>query len=596
MTRKLYLAVCEAFAAEAKSVLSADDFADVDITILPQTCCMAGELRLDQRDQALLKLDELCHDQEIQVVVIGASCLASATGLARALRCARLYRLDQCLYLLADRALVDRHLQEGAYLLTPTWLTGWRQQLERWGFDQETARAFFAESATSLVLLDTGIVPDSQDELRAFAEYLALPASRLPIGLDHLRLSLTRIVLEWRLENARRASAAAVAEAHRQLADYETLFDLIGTLAGARSEQEATAGIVELFTMLLAPGRLVYIPVVDGQTLYPPLQASPADSDLCRALMASSEEYIDTPSGRGFALRISHGGQMEGILIADAIALPEYHTRYLSLALILAKVCGLAIANARTYQRLAEDRVMLQQQAEDLLARNQELDAFAHTVAHDLKNPLAAMVGFADALLSSFTFLTEQELQKYLTRISEAGQKAINIVDELLLLAETRKQDVRLEPLDMALIVASAQGRVQMLLDERKGMLIAPEQWPTAWGYGPWVEEVWVNYLSNALRYGGTPPVVEMGATLQPDGQMRFWVRDNGPGLSPEQQARLFVPFTRLEQARTTGHGLGLSIVRRIVEKLGGRVGVESTGIPGEGCTFFFTLPTGPLE
>ena len=70
---------------------------------------------------------------------------------------------------------------------------------------------------------------------------------------------------------------------------------------------------------------------------------------------------------------------------------------------------------------------------------------------------------------------------------------------------------------------------------------------------------------------------------------MRFWVRDNGPGITPEERSRLFTPFTRLDQVRAEGHGLGLSIVRRIVGRLGGEVGVESE--IGQGSTFLFTLP-----
>jgi two-component system sensor histidine kinase/response regulator len=119
-------------------------------------------------------------------------------------------------------------------------------------------------------------------------------------------------------------------------------------------------------------------------------------------------------------------------------------------------------------------------------------------------------------------------------------------------------------------------------------------------GHGPWIEEVWANYISNALKYGGSPPRIELGADPPPpsppsggtEGEarmVRFWVRDNGPGLTPEEQARLFTPFTRLEQVRAKGHGLGLSIVRRIVEKLGGQVGVESE--VGQSSTFSFTLP-----
>jgi two-component system, sensor histidine kinase and response regulator len=83
------------------------------------------------------------------------------------------------------------------------------------------------------------------------------------------------------------------------------------------------------------------------------------------------------------------------------------------------------------------------------------------------------------------------------------------------------------------------------------------------------VEEVWVNYLSNAIKYGGNPPRIELGADQLPDNHIRFWVRDNGPGLSPDDQQRLFTPFTQLNQVMVRGHGLGLSIVQRIVHKLG---------------------------
>jgi signal transduction histidine kinase len=85
-----------------------------------------------------------------------------------------------------------------------------------------------------------------------------------------------------------------------------------------------------------------------------------------------------------------------------------------------------------------------------------------------------------------------------------------------------------------------------------------------------------------------------VGARPLPDGFVRFWVRDNGTGLAPEEQARLFTPFTRLHQLRTTGHGLGLSIVRRIVDQIGGRAGVESE--VGEGSVFYFDLPTAGRE
>jgi two-component system sensor histidine kinase/response regulator len=101
---------------------------------------------------------------------------------------------------------------------------------------------------------------------------------------------------------------------------------------------------------------------------------------------------------------------------------------------------------------------------------------------------------------------------------------------------------------------------------------------------------VWVNYLSNALKYAGQAPRIELGATEQ-EATVRFWVRDYGPGIAPEDQARLFTPFTRLDQVKVKGHGLGLSVVQRIMDKLDGRAGVESDGVPGEGSLFYFELP-----
>ena len=129
------------------------------------------------------------------------------------------------------------------------------------------------------------------------------------------------------------------------------------------------------------------------------------------------------------------------------------------------------------------------------------------------------------------------------------------------------------------------------MIEEYQAQIRYPQHWPVALGHAPWIEEVWTNYLSNGIKYGGQPPRLQLGATACSDGMIRFWVRDNGPGLTPEEQAQLFMPFTQLDQARALGHGLGLSIVRRILEKLGGQVGVESEGVPGEGCRFWFTLP-----
>jgi signal transduction histidine kinase len=175
-----------------------------------------------------------------------------------------------------------------------------------------------------------------------------------------------------------------------------------------------------------------------------------------------------------------------------------------------------------------------------------------------------------------------------LRNIVAMGQKVGDIIQALLLLATVPREEIELRCLDMSLPVGEAQLRLADLVEKHQAEIALPDTWPAALGYEPWIEEVWANYLSNAIKYGGRPPCVVLGATPLANGMVRFWVRDNGPGLTPEQQKQLFIPFKRLDCNQAEGHGLGLAIVRRIVEKQGGQVGVESHG---QGCTFYLTLP-----
>jgi PAS domain S-box-containing protein len=235
------------------------------------------------------------------------------------------------------------------------------------------------------------------------------------------------------------------------------------------------------------------------------------------------------------------------------------------------------------------ERTLIEQERENLI---HELDAFAHTVAHDLKSPLALVLGYASMLNDAFDNSSIADVREMLQTIEYGSQKMSRIIDELLLFASTRQlTDVKIAPLDMAAIINESLSRLRLSLEEHQAEIVVvnAETWPIAAGYAPWVEEVWANYISNAIKYGGTPPRIELGATPEGGDWVRFRVRDNGAGLSPEQQSNLFKMYSRLDTKKIEGHGLGLSIVQRIVNKLGGQVGVESA--VGQGSTFSFTLP-----
>ncbi|MDJ0756851.1 MAG: response regulator [Ardenticatenaceae bacterium] len=229
--------------------------------------------------------------------------------------------------------------------------------------------------------------------------------------------------------------------------------------------------------------------------------------------------------------------------------------------------------------------------------RIQELDAFAHTVAHDLKNPLARIIGGLEFLEMMVGPSLSDDLKRIMQISMNGSRQMVDIIDELLLLASMRQEETPAEPVSMGGVVQGAVDRLSNLIEEYEAELKIPDQWPAALGYAPWLEEVWANYISNGLKYGGRPPRLELGADQTAEGMVRFWIKDNGEGLSEEDQAKLFNEFSRVKtQTKIKGHGLGLSIVGRIIRRLGGEVGVESE--PDQGSTFFFTLsPTDqPVE
>ena len=252
------------------------------------------------------------------------------------------------------------------------------------------------------------------------------------------------------------------------------------------------------------------------------------------------------------------------------------------------KVIALQLVMRNTTERKEAEKSRIQY-TKDLQERNEDLDAFSQTVAHDLNNPIASIIGFTELLLEDYNHLSEKEIKKLLRIVVDSGEKMKQIISSLLLFASLRKADVITQELSMCEILANSISRFKSIIDKNNVKFLFPKKFPKTVGNSQWVEEVLVNYISNAIKYGGIPPVIEIRAEIEDNNMVRFFVRDNGNGISKEDQKLLFKQFERLNQVGISGHGLGLSIVRRIVEKLGGEVGVNSE--IGKGSEFYFSLP-----
>ncbi len=233
----------------------------------------------------------------------------------------------------------------------------------------------------------------------------------------------------------------------------------------------------------------------------------------------------------------------------------------------------------------------LEQSVQELEARNRELDAYSHTIAHDLKTPLNVVIGYTELVFTrGRDHNLPDDFSNYLGRIKASALKMTQMINQLLYLANLRNASEAMVSVDMNVVVSDVMTRFDNQLEEKNIEMDVQAGMPSALGHVVWLEEVFANLIGNAIHYMGNddPRQIRISGEQQDD-DVCYRVADTGVGISPKNQARLFEMFTRFNDNATDGTGLGLSIVRRIVTKMNGTLGVESE--EGQGSTFWFTLP-----
>lgn len=232
----------------------------------------------------------------------------------------------------------------------------------------------------------------------------------------------------------------------------------------------------------------------------------------------------------------------------------------------------------------------------ELQLRVEELDAYAHTIAHDLKSPLSNILLTGEIFGLKFGDQIPPEALKRVNSMVSSGKQMNTMIDQLLWLAKLRDPQEAITEMPVRPTIYMAVSRFSHVIEERGITITVAEENPVILGHPQWIEEVFANLISNAIKYMGDDnpePRITIKSLLKDD-MVRLEVADNGVGIKPEDQKRLFDMFTRLYSVNAEGLGLGLSIVRRIISKLDGEIGVESTF--GEGSTFWFTLKQGKTD
>jgi PAS domain S-box-containing protein len=269
--------------------------------------------------------------------------------------------------------------------------------------------------------------------------------------------------------------------------------------------------------------------------------------------------------------------------------------------------------NQELEERVRERTAELAERNVQLAQKNEENELFVYSVSHDLRSPLVNLEGFSEELAVSLRDLTRlladdripgDVRERAAALVGEAMPESVGfiraavgrlsrIIDALLRLSRAGRVGYQLQPVDVTGLVRRVADALHGTASEKRAEIVVGEL-PRAWGDPTAVEQVFANLVGNALNYlaPDRPGRVEIGGTPEDGGKVTYSVRDNGLGVPAAHLPKLFQAFQRLHPDRAPGEGMGLAIVRRILERLGGTIRVESEA--GQGTTFFVTLPGVP--
>lgn len=239
-------------------------------------------------------------------------------------------------------------------------------------------------------------------------------------------------------------------------------------------------------------------------------------------------------------------------------------------------------------QCLRED---LERRVAGLNAANRELDAFSYSISHDLRAPLRAMQGFSETLLEDYADRLDPAGQDYARRIVAASRRMDQLILDLLAFSRLSRTDVRLEPVSLEIAVDDVCAALEPELKSRQAEIVVERPLPRVMAHRPVLGQVLTNFLTNSIKFvaPATPPRIRIWSAEGDAGMTRVWVEDNGIGIALEHQDRIFRAFERLHGgSKYPGTGIGLAIVAKAAERLGGRVGVESQ--TGSGSRFWIDL------
>ncbi len=275
--------------------------------------------------------------------------------------------------------------------------------------------------------------------------------------------------------------------------------------------------------------------------------------------------------------------------------LGAFTAEHVEIAREVADVMAIGLQQARLHEQVQRHAIGLEQRVAERTAElreiNAELESFSYSVSHDLRTPLRSIQGFAQILLEDYGDRLEADGRQYTQRIVAAARRMDTLTEDILTYSHLSRAAMKLTPVSLEAVVEEVLTQLEAEIRGKEASVTVEKPLPRVMGHYATLVQVVANLLTNGIKF--VPPSVRPHVrvwTEEHDDRVCLRLCDNGIGIAPEYQERIFRVFERLHGTETyAGTGIGLAVVRKGVERLGGQVGVKSA--PGQGSTFWVELP-----
>ncbi len=574
MNNKICLFVCDFLSPEVSKAVQVSGYLNVKIIVYKHACNTTA-LDLSTINSLIEK-----HEQEFsKFLFIGSSCLSLEIRKALSERHVTVVLLKECFEILLNKEIAYHYIQKGYYLITPVWLKNYKKNIDDWGFNSSTVKTFLGESVRKILLLDTGVIDNLTEELNALADYTALPCEVLPVGLSYCQNLIDNIILKEIHDIENHEITKQISELTRERADYSTIFDYFATL-DYTDEQKIVEKIFMLMDILFMPQEIVFDKYRNGIH----------KEKIC---LRGVECKFEKDEKCSFKIEVSDTNEILGIFTIFNVKFNKFIEQYKDMGQVLKQFCALAIANARKFEIILEQKERIKEYSEELAKINQGKDKFLSILAHDLRSPFNGFLGITEMMADND--IPPDKMHMFAQELHKSAQAVYELLENLLSWSQLQLGILNpvIENLSVKDLVDNVLFSIKKIAKEKDIDIITSI--PSTLlinSDGKMIESVLRNLASNAIKFTNRGGKIEIKAMTDDEKNILFEVNDTGVGINTAAIEKIFLLDAGKGELGTEGEsssGFGLILCKEFVKQHGGEIWVESE--LGKGSSFYFTIP-----